>query len=1643
MEKKITSTTSHFLWAILFWYCGQIVCYSQTLITSQGFDSSAADTWNYTSSINMGTIGTNTSRFVSTPNSLRFGGSNSSIVGLLFNDPTISFTNTNISAYTNVKVTLHFSCDGTPDDSDDFYLDVSYNNGLTYTSTKLIDGKNDTSDNLAFSHSVAAGITVGSSYTLNIPNGNTQVLVRIRFDERDNQSNTGDYYFIDNVSLSGTPIGSFINVTGTNNNVVSYNSSAITTNGTDFGTTQIGATPIIKTFTIKNIGSNTINLSGSPTVQISGSSAFSVSSFPSSTINSEASTTFQITFNPITLGVKTATVSISSNADTNNPYLFEIKGEGIQTFFDSDDDAVFDNIDIDDDNDCIQDATEESNCNLMNGPKVNYKFLHETFGTGARTTINTTYNAITTYCYEDGTAGINTPECPNLSTVDLNDGKYTVGSSAQIASWAAAYWHLGGDHTGDPNGRMAIFNASYTPGIFYTATISGALPNIPITYSFWVLNLDRTDAPGIATRLRPDVRVEFRDMNDGLITFIETGDITPTTAGNLAGDWQHFTADLVLNVSAFKVIFINNETGGTGNDLALDDILISQTLCDLDSDGVADVFDLDSDNDGLPDIVEVGLGNLSEGKAYVVNWVDANSNGMHDIAESQLVPDTDGDGVPNYLDLDSDNDSIFDVDESWAENINAYVGYENGDGDIDGDGTGDGPESETFRNKDTNADGNLEGFGDGILDIYDYNFNVYGNLDQGTTIAPFLNYVIDTNGDGFPDYIDLKSNGSNFDILPTLYANLDTNSDGIIDGTADNDKDGIIDNFDTNDNQFGSPRDLERKLFLSFDGRNDYGADVSLLGGWQNASLMVWININSLFNSEGVVVGQDKLKLVIDSAKKLKVIANGTVLQYDNFLSDSQWIHVAAVYDGTNGFLHLYVNGEKIKSTSISGAINADASLFTIGKNPISNSQYFKGKIDEIRLFNIALSDAQLQKMIYQEIGNNAGQVRGLIIPKDIPSLPWANLIRYFKMDNYKDDIIDNHTTATIDTAIGATIYNVKTIKYQEAPMPFITEQTGDFPTAVHSTIKEIRGIDAEEYDWSIIHAKHNITTTSNNIDLGLLIDPNITIIMQGDSKLQNDWYLKLDGKIDLQGRSQLLQTTDSDLDPSSIGILERDQQGTGNKFNYNYWSSPVSSIVSTTENNTGFTIANVLKDGTNPNNPQPIAWINGYDGSSNPLRLAKFWLNKFTNLTPIYANWQQINENSTLLVGQGFTMKGSGIAIAPAIVPQNYVFSGKPNNGVINHAGIQIAPNNILLTGNPYPSALDANDFILDNLGYITGTLYFWEHYPSNNTHVLAGYQGGYGARNLVGGIAPIAPALISGTGSSSRIPGREIPVAQGYIIKGNNTGGQITFQNSQRDFVKENEVDSNIMFKGTIKENKSENTITSQSTGFATVRLGYTGCTNMHRQLLLGFMNQYADDNYNPGYDGEILDPQPNDIYFPLGNINLIIQGVGYFNNTNIYPLTVISNQTGLVKFMIDNLENFDPNQPIYIHDNLTDSYYDIRTNLLEITIPAGVIASRFSLRFYNPTLSTDLNTIDDQLTVYYDNETQEIKINNSLNNEIINEVSLFSILGQKIETWKIVNQNQQQITIKTKGLSKGIYIVQANSIDSKHFSKKIIIK
>ena len=145
----------------------------------------------------------------------------------------------------------------------------------------------------------------------------------------------------------------------------------------------------------------------------------------------------------------------------------------------------------------------------------------------------------------------------------------------------------------------------------------------------------------------------------------------------------------------------------------------------------------------------------------------------------------------------------------------------------------------------------------------------------------------------------------------------------------------------------------------------------------------------------------------------------------------------------------LYLNGQMVTSGAAAGSVAS--SVLTLGKTPGAATNYFKGKIDEVRVFDVALTDSQFQRMVYQEVQNTASQVRGTIVPKDIQTLPYANMLRNYRMDAYKDDIVDNITTASIDSGTGMKIYNNKIIKVQEAPMPFVTRTTGTFATAVNA----------------------------------------------------------------------------------------------------------------------------------------------------------------------------------------------------------------------------------------------------------------------------------------------------------------------------------------------------------------------------------------------------------------------------------------------------------------------------------------------------------------------------------------------------------------------------------------------------------------
>ncbi len=82
------------------------------------------------------------------------------------------------------------------------------------------------------------------------------------------------------------------------------------------------------------------------------------------------------------------------------------------------------------------------------------------------------------------------------------------------------------------------------------------------------------------------------------------------------------------------------------------------------------------------------------------------------------------------------------------------------------------------------------------------------------------------------------------------------------------------------------------------------------------------------------------------------------------------WSHVATTWDGTTS--RLFVNGEEVASRPLSGTAVVSGGALRIGGNAIW-AEWFKGSIDEVRVYNRALTPAQLLADKDTPIGKGTG----------------------------------------------------------------------------------------------------------------------------------------------------------------------------------------------------------------------------------------------------------------------------------------------------------------------------------------------------------------------------------------------------------------------------------------------------------------------------------------------------------------------------------------------------------------------------------------------------------------------------------------------------------------------------------------------
>ena len=516
-----------------------------------------------------------------------------------------------------------------------------------------------------------------------------------------------------------------------------------------------------------------------------------------------------------------------------------------------------------------------------------------------------------------------------------------------------------------------------------------------------------------------------------------------------------------------------------------------------------------------------------------------------------------------------------------------------------------------------------------------------------------------------------------------------------------------------------------------------------------------------------------------------------------------------------------------------------------------------------------------------------------------------------------------------------------------------------------------------------------------------------------------------------LRNSAQLLQGEGTvTKDNKGTGDISIYQEGTVGNFDYNFWGSPVGIARSGTNTAVGdgngkfafrnSAFENVFFLPQTVRNSNPAFPIVGFDSNLNAggLNIASFWIYSFKSSTG-YAAWEIISNIGELDAGYGFTMKGvtgndptlisTETGVNNAGNAQRYDFRGRPNNGDINvEIGPTLDANAPIqtLVGNPYPSALDLNYFLIENsrgpgqsstfnysytlngntvnstinrTSVTTGIAYFWDSNPSVMSHYLVDYQGGYGTYSPVG--------VIDGTGvyvnavfymydeSGTIIPGtdnttlpqsfarRFSPVGQGFFVSGAMLGSadgdqestDISFNNRQRVFVQENT--STSQFRSQESGNDSD-----EPTPGIGVSTYYPDVNNMakprHIKFSAGINDTYARelaiafvDNATEGIDvamdAPTADNLATDVSFNIEGNNKYVINVVPRDEYQWVPLTLKASGPTEFKFAVHSTEGFEYSD-VFLVDRETETYHSILNDEVLMSLEDGIYEDRFFVRF-----------------------------------------------------------------------------------------------
>lgn len=561
-----------------------------------------------------------------------------------------------------------------------------------------------------------------------------------------------------------------------------------------------------------------------------------------------------------------------------------------------------------------------------------------------------------------------------------------------------------------------------------------------------------------------------------------------------------------------------------------------------------------------------------------------------------------------------------------------------------------------------------------------------------------------------------------------------------------------------------------------------------------------------------------------------------------------------------------------------------------------------------------------------------------------------------------------------------------------------------------------------------------------------LYVSPN-SYVYVNDQVLyvKQDVNLQNNGNLYLRKEAQLLQGTAGNSTNSGAGKISVFQEGTSDNFDYNYWCSPVGNASALSGNESfGITLLNQPTSLT-VSTPAIMLSMAALDGIASPLSIAPRWIYRYIN-SSLYSQWVLAGSTLTINPGEGFTMKGTSGSDATVVdgAPNNsggaqrYDFRGKPNDGNIS---VTVGANNLTLTGNPYPSALHVNAFLLDpsNLS-CTGIAYYWEQNKAVNSHYLQQYQGGYGS------YSPVSPASsgiyvpatfdtydgsgntnTTGTSSGLVIERKYAPIGQGFMVKGT-SNGILTLKNSHRSYYKES---------GPLSQ--FERSANTPSSTLSILRLNVSMNDLITRQIALALLPE-ATDGVDHGIDAEspAESDLPNDAFFMIGGSRYVIEGIAFDPQQRV-KVGITSAPSTSFSFHLAEAVHFDENQPVYIYDGLDNSYHDLRNGSYNVTLDAGTYENRFELTFTAEALSNEHHQ-SQAFQVVQDNAHNQLRILNP-SNATFTKCILYDVSGKQIfSKANLGSDNEYQFDTST--WSDGIYLFKAATDSGSTSTTKIAV-